>query len=58
MSCDIGGAVRAGAGAMLRTGATVGAGVAAGTAASVTTIVGTGVVQSSGCTMASPVLSS
>ena len=56
MSSDFGGAVRAGAGEVLGAGDAVGAAVAAGTV--VFTIVGVGAFQSSGCTMASPVLSS
>jgi hypothetical protein len=57
MSSDIGGAVRVGAGAVLCAGTAVGVAVAVG-AAPVTPLAGLGARQSSGCTMASPVLSS
>jgi hypothetical protein len=57
-SSDIGGAVRAGAGAVLWTGAAVGVAVAVGAATFVTPLAGLGARQSSGCTIVSPVFAS
>ena len=58
MSSDIGGAVRAGPGTVLCTGAAVGLAEAGGAVTAFPATTGLGAFQSSGCTTVSPVLSS